>query len=98
MIMCNIYIFFLRDSCRQVVHNTEAHIRIMEMLLLHCDWNERLPEFASAPQLPPRKVSRPQYPVFDAAPIIENEAPPATDRTAAAADCSIKEQSPATFR
>lgn len=49
----------------QVVHNTEAHIRIMELLLLHGNWNERLPEFASAPQLPPRKVSRPQFPVLD---------------------------------
>lgn len=36
------------------------------MLLLHCDWNEKLPEFANAPLLPPRKVSRAQFPVFDA--------------------------------
>lgn len=43
---------------RQVVYNTEAHIRIMEFLLLYGDWGERLPEFASAPALPPRKVSR----------------------------------------
>lgn len=49
----------------QVVHNIEAHIRIMELLLLHCDWAERLPEFASAPLLPPRKVSRPQFPVVE---------------------------------
>lgn len=37
----------------------------MELLLLHGNWNEKLPEFASAPQLPPRKVSRPQFPVFE---------------------------------
>lgn len=37
----------------------------MEMLLLHGDWNEKLPQFASPPQLPPRKVSRPQFPVLD---------------------------------
>lgn len=30
------------------------------MLLLHCFWGVQLPEFASAPALPPRKVSRPQ--------------------------------------
>lgn len=43
---------------RQVVYNTEAHIRIMELLLLNCDWGVKLPEFASAPAVPPRKVSR----------------------------------------
>ncbi|KAF4528664.1 hypothetical protein B566_EDAN017543 [Ephemera danica] len=42
----------------QVVYNTEAHIRIMELLLLHGEWGENLPEFASAPVLPPRKPSR----------------------------------------
>ena len=35
------------------------------MLLLQCDWGERLPEFANAPLLPPRKVSRPQFPMLD---------------------------------
>ena len=48
-----------------MVYNTEAHIRITELLLLHGNWNEKLPGFASAPQLPPRKVSRPQFPVLD---------------------------------
>ena len=37
----------------------------MELLLLHGNWNEKLPEFASAPQLPPRKVSRPPFPVLE---------------------------------
>lgn len=37
----------------------------MELLLLNGNWGERLPEFASAPQLPPRKVSRPQFPVLE---------------------------------
>lgn len=40
------------------MYNTEAHIRIMELLLLHCNWGEKLPEFASAPAVPPRKISR----------------------------------------
>lgn len=52
--MILIYVF----CYRQVVYNTEAHIRIMELLLLHCNWGETLPEFASAPAVPPRKVSR----------------------------------------
>ena len=42
----------------QVVYNTEAHIRIMELLVLHGEWGVQLPEFASPPALPPRKVSR----------------------------------------
>lgn len=50
---------------RQVVYNTESHIRIMELLLLHGKWGEKLPEFASAPALPPRKVSRPHIPSID---------------------------------
>lgn len=43
---------------RQVVYNTQPHNRIIELLLLHCDWGEVIPEFASAPAIPPRKVSR----------------------------------------
>ncbi|CAH0394038.1 unnamed protein product [Bemisia tabaci] len=42
----------------QIVYNTETHMRIIEMLLFYGDWGEKLPEFASAPALPPRKVSR----------------------------------------
>lgn len=42
---------------RQVVYNTQAHNRIIEVLLLHCEWGESVPEFASAPAIPPRKVS-----------------------------------------
>ena len=44
---------------RQVVYNAEEHIRITELLLLHGPWGEVLPEFARAPALPPRKISRP---------------------------------------
>lgn len=44
---------------RQVVYNAEAHIRITELLLLYGSWGEKLPEFARAPALPPRKISRP---------------------------------------
>lgn len=48
-----------------MVHNIEAHIRIVEFLLLQCDWGERLPEFSSAPLLPPRKTSRSQFSAID---------------------------------
>ena len=46
-------------SDRQVVHNVEAHVRILELLLLRCDWGETMPEFAPAPTLPPRNHLRP---------------------------------------
>lgn len=37
-----------------MVHNVEAHVRILELLLLRGDWGETMPEFAPAPTLPPR--------------------------------------------
>lgn len=33
-------------------------MRIMELLLYKVDWKEKLPEFLSAPAVPPRKISR----------------------------------------
>ncbi|XP_055630885.1 phosphatidylinositol 3-kinase regulatory subunit alpha isoform X2 [Toxorhynchites rutilus septentrionalis] len=42
----------------QIVYNTENHLRIMELLLYKLDWKEKLPEFLSAPAVPPRKISR----------------------------------------
>lgn len=36
------------------MHNAESHVRILEVLLLRCDWGEKMPEFAPAPSLPPR--------------------------------------------
>lgn len=49
-----------------MVYSTETHIRIMEMLLLHGQWGEKLPEFVSAPALPPRKISRVAPPLTEA--------------------------------
>ncbi|CAG5100964.1 Similar to pik3r1-a: Phosphatidylinositol 3-kinase regulatory subunit alpha (Xenopus laevis) [Cotesia congregata] len=64
-VLCHIFLRPPWERIIQVVHNTEAHIRIMELLLLHGNWGERLPEFANPPRLPPRKVSRPQFPVLE---------------------------------
>ncbi|XP_072751264.1 uncharacterized protein Pi3k21b [Anoplolepis gracilipes] len=89
-VLCHILLRPPWERIIQVVHNTEAHIRIMEFLLLHGDWNERLPEFASPPQLPPRKVSRPQFPILDQFPILEDDA---VDKTAPGADTG-KDQQP----
>ncbi|XP_015190692.1 PREDICTED: phosphatidylinositol 3-kinase regulatory subunit alpha-like isoform X2 [Polistes dominula] len=75
----------------QIIHNTKAYIRIMELLLLHVDWNERLPEFASAPQLPPRKFSRPQFPVLDSFPVLEEDN--TTEKSGSAGDSGKDQQS-----
>ncbi|KAJ8980586.1 hypothetical protein NQ317_018713 [Molorchus minor] len=56
--MCHIFLRPPWERIIQVVYNTQAHNRIVELLLLQCDWGEKLPEFASAPAIPPRKVSR----------------------------------------
>lgn len=57
-VMCHIFLRPPWERIIQVVYNTENHIRIMELLLLNCDWGVPLPEFASAPVVPPRKNSR----------------------------------------
>ncbi|XP_019764916.1 phosphatidylinositol 3-kinase regulatory subunit alpha isoform X3 [Dendroctonus ponderosae] len=56
-VMCHIFMRPPWDRIIQVVYNTQAHNRIIEILLMHCDWGEVVPEFASAPAIPPRKVS-----------------------------------------
>nr|CAI5831801.1 unnamed protein product [Callosobruchus analis] len=56
-VMCHIFLRPPWERIIQVVYNTQAHNRIVELLLLYCDWGEMLPEFASAPAIPPRKVS-----------------------------------------
>lgn len=40
--------------CRELARNTEAHMRIIELLLKKVDWGEKVPTFAPAPALPPR--------------------------------------------
>nr|XP_033341420.1 uncharacterized protein LOC117229216 isoform X1 [Megalopta genalis] len=72
-VLCHIFLRPPWERIVQIVHNIEAHIRIMEILLLHGDWNEKLPQFASPPQLPPRKVSRPQFAVLDPIGTLEDD-------------------------
>ncbi|XP_047101882.1 phosphatidylinositol 3-kinase regulatory subunit alpha [Schistocerca piceifrons] len=64
-VLCHIFLRPPWERIIQVVYNTESHIRIMELLLLNGKWGEKLPEFASAPTLPPRKVSRPHLPAVE---------------------------------
>ncbi|XP_076261021.1 phosphatidylinositol 3-kinase regulatory subunit alpha isoform X2 [Rhynchophorus ferrugineus] len=55
--LCHILLRPSWDHIINVVYNAQAHNRILEILLFHCEWGERVPEFASAPAIPPRKVS-----------------------------------------
>nr|UVJ47540.1 phosphatidylinositol 3-kinase [Lasioderma serricorne] len=57
-VMCHILLRPPWEHIIQIVYNTQAHNRIIEVLLLNCDWGEALPDFASAPAIPPRKMSR----------------------------------------
>ncbi|XP_022236096.1 phosphatidylinositol 3-kinase regulatory subunit alpha-like isoform X2 [Limulus polyphemus] len=55
--MCHILLRPRWENIIQIVHNTEAHIRIVELLLYKGDWGEKMPVFDSAPALPPRRPS-----------------------------------------
>ncbi|XP_062709364.1 uncharacterized protein LOC109409609 isoform X2 [Aedes albopictus] len=57
-VWCHILLRPPWEKIVQIVSNTENHLRIMELLLYKIDWHEKLPEFASAPAVPPRKISR----------------------------------------
>lgn len=57
-VFCHIFLRPMWKEIVQIVSNTPEHIRIMELLLLSGDWKVALPEFISAPALPPRKPSR----------------------------------------
>lgn len=43
-----------------IVHNTEYHIRTLDVLLRSCDWGEKLPKYMEAPVIPPRVTRRGQ--------------------------------------
>lgn len=57
-VFCHIFLRPVWRDIVQIVYNTPEHIRIMELLLLNGDWQVKLPDFVSAPALPPRKYSR----------------------------------------
>ncbi|CAB3383554.1 Hypothetical predicted protein [Cloeon dipterum] len=58
-VLCHLFLRPSWTKIMQVVYNTEAHIRIMELLLLQGQWGKALPQFSTAPPPPPpRKPSR----------------------------------------
>ncbi|XP_023227085.1 phosphatidylinositol 3-kinase regulatory subunit alpha-like [Centruroides sculpturatus] len=64
-VLCHILLRPPWERIIQIVHNTEAHIRVIELLLLKVDWGESIPEFDTAPALPPRRPSRITNPQLD---------------------------------
>ncbi|XP_013780715.1 phosphatidylinositol 3-kinase regulatory subunit alpha-like isoform X1 [Limulus polyphemus] len=56
-VMCHILLRPPWEHIIKIVHNTEAHMRTVELLLLKCDWGEKMPVFDLAPALPPRRSS-----------------------------------------
>ncbi|UYV65731.1 PIK3R3 [Cordylochernes scorpioides] len=45
--LCHVLLRPSWDNILQMVHNTEAHLRIVELLLLRGDWGEQLPDFGT---------------------------------------------------
>jgi phosphoinositide-3-kinase regulatory subunit alpha/beta/delta len=57
-VFCHIFLRPVWCDIVQIVYNTPEHIRIMELLLLNGEWQVKMPDFFTAPALPPRKSSR----------------------------------------
>nr|XP_042900263.1 phosphatidylinositol 3-kinase regulatory subunit gamma isoform X2 [Parasteatoda tepidariorum] len=64
-VLCHILLRPPWEKIVQIVYNTEAHIRIVELLLLKGKWGEHMPVFDSAPALPPRRASKLTQPFPD---------------------------------
>lgn len=64
-VLCHILLRPPWERIIQIVYNTEAHVRIVELLLLRGNWGEALPVFDTAPALPPRRISRTQQPSME---------------------------------
>ncbi|XP_035230496.1 phosphatidylinositol 3-kinase regulatory subunit alpha-like isoform X2 [Stegodyphus dumicola] len=61
-VLCHILLRPPWERIVQIVYNTEAHIRLVELLLLKGKWGEHMPVFDSAPALPPRRISKMNQP------------------------------------
>ncbi|KAG8197034.1 hypothetical protein JTE90_004303 [Oedothorax gibbosus] len=64
-VLCHILLRPPWERIVQIVYNTEAHIRVVELLLLKGKWGEHMPNFDSAPALPPRRISKVSQPFPD---------------------------------
>ncbi|XP_042219270.1 phosphatidylinositol 3-kinase regulatory subunit alpha-like isoform X2 [Homarus americanus] len=52
--LCHVLLRPPWEKIVELARNTEAHMRVVEMLLMKVDWGEKVPAFAPAPALPPR--------------------------------------------
>ncbi|XP_063609789.1 phosphatidylinositol 3-kinase regulatory subunit alpha-like isoform X2 [Penaeus indicus] len=52
--LCHVLLRPPWEKIVELARNTEAHMRIVDILLLKVDWGERVPVFADPPALPPR--------------------------------------------
>ncbi|XP_053627871.1 phosphatidylinositol 3-kinase regulatory subunit alpha isoform X2 [Cherax quadricarinatus] len=63
--LCHVLLRPPWEKIVELARNTEAHMRIVEIMLKKVDWGEKVPTFAPAPALPPRpRPSVTTYPVF----------------------------------
>ncbi|XP_013784039.1 beta-chimaerin-like [Limulus polyphemus] len=51
--MCHLFLRPPLEHIIQIVHNIEAHVRIVDLLLRKCDWGEKMPVFDPATAYPP---------------------------------------------
>ncbi|XP_071543397.1 phosphatidylinositol 3-kinase regulatory subunit alpha isoform X6 [Panulirus ornatus] len=52
--LCHVLLRPPWEKIVELARNTEAHMRIVEILMMKVDWGEKVPTFAPAPALPPR--------------------------------------------
>lgn len=57
-VFCHILLRPPWEDIMEIVHNTEFHIRIVEVLIKSGMWSEQLPDYISAPAIPPRPPKR----------------------------------------
>ncbi|XP_066986926.1 phosphatidylinositol 3-kinase regulatory subunit alpha isoform X4 [Macrobrachium rosenbergii] len=74
--MCHVLLRPPWEKIVDLARNTEAHMRIVEMLLLKVDWGEKVPTFAPAPVLPPRPRTSVTYSGYVDNEVVNPPSPP----------------------
>ncbi|MCL4118644.1 UNVERIFIED_CONTAM: hypothetical protein GTU68_038065 [Idotea baltica] len=59
--LCHVLLRPPWEKIIELARNTEAHMRVLEIILLKIDWGETVPNFDSAPAIPP-KTHKPSFP------------------------------------
>ncbi|XP_064099652.1 phosphatidylinositol 3-kinase regulatory subunit alpha-like isoform X3 [Macrobrachium nipponense] len=74
--LCHVLLRPPWEKIVELARNTEAHMRIVEMLLLKVDWGEKVPTFAPAPVLPPRPRTSVTYSGYVDNEVVNPPSPP----------------------